>query len=103
MWLLTLFSAAAQLVNAIEVLFKAFPGQGKVKKRTAMTALSDLLDAVRTAGLSFDSEDLLANLSKYIDAYVAIQHAAGIFAHAGVVRESSGQVRLDDRGALESS
>ena len=100
MWLLSLFTAAGQLVNAIELLFKAFPGRGKIKKQTAMSALTQLLDAARKAGLAFNSEDLLARLSKYIDAYVAIQNVAWIFSHAGAVREPSGQVRLDDRGAL---
>lgn len=82
MWLLSLFTAAGQLVNAIELLFKAFPGRGKIKKQTAMSALAQLLDAARKAGLAFNSEDLLGKLSKYIDAYVAIQNALGLFEHA---------------------
>lgn len=104
MWLLTLFSAAASLVNAIELLFRAFPGHGQIKKRTAMTALSELLDAARRAGLKFDGDDLLAKLSRYIDDYVAIQHAAGIFVRAGAsVPEPAVRAPLDDRGLLEPS
>ncbi len=104
MWLLTLFSAAATLVNAIELLFKAFPGRGEIKKRTVMTALSELLDAARRAGLEFDSIDLLATLSQYIDDYVAIQHAAGIFTRAGApLTEPVVQTPLDDRGLRDSS
>lgn len=104
MWILTLFSAAASLVNAMELLFKAFPAQGKVKKRTVMTALSDLLDAARKAGLEFDSVELLGKLSQYIDDYVAIQHAAGVFARGGAsISEPTVQTPLDDRGVREPS
>lgn len=104
MWILTLFSAAAALVNAIELLFKAFPGHGKVKKRTVMTAISDLLDTARKAGLEFDSVDLLGKLSQYIDDYVAIQHAAGIFTRAaGAIPEPAVQTPLDDRGVVDRS
>lgn len=104
MWILTLFSAAAALVNAIELLFKAFPGQGQIKKRSVMTALAELLDAARRAGLSIDGEDLLAKLSRYVDDYVAIQHAAGIFARAGgSIPEPAVQVPLDERGLREPS
>jgi len=100
-WLLTLFSAAASLVNAIELLFNAFPGQGRIKKQSAMTALSDLLDAARKAGLSMDSDEVLSKLSRYIDDYVAIQHAAGIFARAGAPAGTPARTRLDDRDALD--
>lgn len=104
MWLLTLFSAAASVVNAIELLFRTFPGQGEIKKRAAMTALSDILEAARRAGLKFDGDELLAKLSRYIDDYVAIQHAAGIFARAGAsVSEPPAPTHLDDRGVLEPS
>jgi len=104
MWLLTLFSAAASLVNAMELLFKAFPRQGKIKKRTVMSAVSDLLDAARKAGLQFDSVELLGKLSQYIDDYVAIQHAAGIFVRSGApAPEPAVQSPLDDRGLRESS
>jgi len=79
MSLLQLLGLLPALINAVEVLFKGFPGQGTVKKDVVMKGIDGVVAVAGAAGVNTDGWSRIA--SQLVDDYVAVQNAIGTFTH----------------------
>ena len=74
---LSVLSLLPGLINAVEGLFKAFPGSGSVKKSSVLTSLNTIITAANTLGAKIDAAFVNSTAGQIIDDYVAVQNALG--------------------------
>ncbi len=80
--LLALLPLIPELIQAVELLGKGFPGTGAIKKDLVLNAVRTVAKDAAEAGLIHgDGSPLLAGAAKLIDGYVAIYNATSIFRH----------------------
>ncbi len=81
MTLLGILGLLPTLINAVELLFMAFPGQGAVKKPLVLDAVGQLVTLATAAGVN--TAGWAETASGLIDGYVAVKNALGEFEHGG--------------------
>ena len=87
---LSIFSLLPGIINAVEGLFKAFPGSGAVKKSAVLSSINTVITAANTLGAKIDAAFVNSTAGQLIDDYVAVQNALGTPGFAPAQQQAEG-------------